>query len=143
LFGDSPSTSTFIDDRIATDRLITRTDTEPLSSASMHGGAKIRAVQVDADELRVAARVLRDDAAEGLRAAADRVRVPEREYGVEAAFDRYTTAAAYQRFAAAFQEEFRLLEQAARELADALERTALDYQRSDERAAHRLGGGRR
>ncbi|MFC4069537.1 hypothetical protein [Actinoplanes subglobosus] len=99
-------------------------------------------MQVDADELRVAARALRDDAAEGLRKAADRVRVPERQYGVAAAFDRYTTAAAYQRFAAAVEEEFRLLERAARELADALERTALDYERADARAAHRLGGRR-
>jgi Excreted virulence factor EspC, type VII ESX diderm len=109
----------------------------------MCGHATIRAVQVDADELRVAARVLRDDVAEGLRRAADRVRVPERQFGVEAAFDRHTTAAAYQQFTAAAEEEFRLLAQAAHDLAEALERTALDYERSDERAAHRLGGGRR
>jgi uncharacterized protein YukE len=108
----------------------------------MRPGATIRTVQVDADELRVAARALRDDAAEDLRRAADRVRLPERQYGVEAAFDRYTTAAAYRALVTAVDQELRLLERAARELADALERTALDYERVDERAAHRLGRDR-
>jgi hypothetical protein len=106
----------------------------------MRPDATIPAVRVDVDGLRIAARALRDDTAEGLREAADRMRVPERQYGVEAAFDRYTTATPYRAVAAAIEQEFRLLEQAARELADALERTALDYERSDERAAHRLSG---
>jgi hypothetical protein len=109
----------------------------------MYAGATIRAVQVDVDELRAAARTLRDDTAEGLRRAADRVRVPERQFGVEAAFDRYTTAAPYRALAAAVEQEFRVLERAARELADALDRTALDYERSDDRAARRLRGDRR
>ncbi|MEU4158311.1 hypothetical protein [Actinoplanes sp. NPDC026670] len=100
-------------------------------------------MQVDADELRDAARALRDGAAEGLRKAADRVRIPEQQFGVEAAFDRYTTAVPYRALAAAVEEELRVLEQAARELADALERTAADYRHADERAAHRLGGGPR
>ncbi|WP_433795265.1 type VII secretion target [Actinoplanes sp. CA-252034] len=99
-------------------------------------------MQVDVDELRVAARALRDDTAEGLRRAADRVRVPERQFGVEAAFDRYTTAAPYRALAAALEHELRVLERAARELADALEQTAGDYQRADDRAAHRLSGDR-
>ncbi|BEL07923.1 hypothetical protein Q0Z83_061140 [Actinoplanes sichuanensis] len=100
-------------------------------------------MRVDADELRDAARALRDDAAEGLRQAADRVRLPDQRYGVEAAFDRYTTAIPYRALAAAVEQELRLLEQAARELADALDRTAADYRQSDDRAAHRWGGGPR
>ncbi|GIE75496.1 hypothetical protein Aph02nite_14460 [Actinoplanes philippinensis] len=99
-------------------------------------------MQVDVDELRAAARALRDDTAEGLRRAADRVLVPEREFGVDAAFDRHTTAAPYRALAAALEQELRVLERAARELADALERTAHDYARSDDRAARRLSGDR-
>ena len=98
-------------------------------------------VQVNSDELRVAARRLQADAAESLRKAAAQLRVPEEQFGVEAAFDRYTTAAAYRAYATAVAEEFRLLEQAARELSDALERAADDYDATDRRAARRAGGG--
>jgi uncharacterized protein YukE len=99
-------------------------------------------VQVKSDELRAAARKLRDEAAETLRKAGLQMRVPEKQYGVEQAFDTYTTAAAYREYATAMEQEFRVLEEAARQLADALEQTANDYDASDARAASalRVGG---
>ncbi|GAA2635196.1 type VII secretion target [Paractinoplanes durhamensis] len=97
-------------------------------------------VQVSSDQLRAAARKLREDAAENLRKAAIQIKVPEQRYGVEAAFDHYTTAAAYREYATALEEEFRLLEEASRQLADALEQTANDYDRSDMMSAERLSG---
>ncbi|GAA0558575.1 hypothetical protein GCM10010172_47000 [Paractinoplanes ferrugineus] len=99
-------------------------------------------VQVKSDHLRVAARKLREEAAESLRRAAEQLAVPEKQYGVAAAFDHYTTAAAYRAYATAMEEEFRLLEQACRQLADALEQTAGDYDRADKASAHRVGGVR-
>jgi hypothetical protein len=106
------------------------------------------AVQVSSDELRLAARRLRAEAAEQLRKAATQLEVPEKQYGVEAAFDTYTTAAAYREFATAMEEELRLLEDACRQLADALEQTAADYDKSDRQtavrveSAQRVGGGK-
>ena len=97
-------------------------------------------VRVGSDELRAVARRLRDEAAEDLRRAVTQLQVPERQYGVEAAFDTYTTAAAYREYASAVEQELRLLEEAARELADALEQTASDYDAADARAAQRIGG---
>lgn len=97
-------------------------------------------VKVSSAELRAAADKLREEAAENLRRAADQLRAPERLYSVEAAFDTYTTAAAYREYASAMEQEFRLLDQAARELADALVRTADDYDAADRRSAQRLGG---
>lgn len=99
-------------------------------------------MQVSSGELRVAAAKLRQEAAEDLRKAVTQLQAPERGYGVEAAFDRYTTAAAYRAFTTAVEQEFRLLEQAARELADALDRTAADYDAADQRSAKRTGGAR-
>jgi uncharacterized protein YukE len=99
-------------------------------------------VRVRSDELRAVARTLRDEAAENLRKAVTQLQVPERQYGVEAAFDVYTTAAAYREYTAAMEQEFRLLEEAARELADQLEQTANDYDAADRRAAGRTGGAR-
>jgi uncharacterized protein YukE len=97
-------------------------------------------VRVGSDELRAVARRLRDEAAEDLRRAVTQLRVPERQFGVEAAFDTYTTAAAYREYTSAMEQEFRLLEEAARQLADALEQTAHDYDAADARAAQRIGG---
>lgn len=99
-------------------------------------------VRVGSDELRAVARRLRDEAAEDLRQAVTQLQVPERQYGVEAAFDTYTTAAAYRAYTSAMEQEFRLLEEAARQLADALDRTAKDYDAADARAARRIGGPR-
>ena len=96
--------------------------------------------KVRSEELRAAAHRLRDEAAENLRKAADQLRAPERQYSVEMAFDAYTTAAAYREYASAMEQEFRLLEQAARELAEALARTADDYDAADQRSAQRLRG---
>jgi hypothetical protein len=99
-------------------------------------------VQVKSDELRAAARKLRDEAAENLRKAALQMQVPEKQYGVEQAFDTYTTAAAYREYASAMEQEFRILSEAARQLADALDQTANDYDASDARSASalRVGG---
>jgi uncharacterized protein YukE len=97
-------------------------------------------VRVGSDELRAVARRLRDEAAEDLRRAVTQLQVPEKQFGVEAAFDTYTTAAAYRQYASAVEQEFRLLEEAARQLADALEATANDYDAADARAAQRFGG---
>ena len=99
-------------------------------------------VRVSSRELRAAARLLRDEAAENLRQAVTQLQVPERQYGVEATFDTYTTAAAYRDYASAMEQEFRLLEEASRELADALDQTANDYDAADRRAAERTGGAR-
>ena len=92
-------------------------------------------VQVSSDHLRAAARKLRDDAAEQLRKAALQLEAPEKQYGVQAAFDTYTTAAAYREYATAMEEELRLLEEACRQLADALEQTADDYDKTDQSSA--------
>jgi hypothetical protein len=100
-------------------------------------------VQVKSDQLRVAARRLREEAAENLRKAAAQLEVPEKQYGVEAAFDTYTTAAAYREYATAMEEEFRLLEEATRQLADALEQAANDYDRSDQHSAVRIDSAQR
>ena len=99
-------------------------------------------VRVSSEELRAAARTLRAEAAENLRKAVTQLQVPERQYGVEAAFDTYTTAAAYREYITAMEQEFRLLEDASRQLADALEQTANDYDAADRRAAERAGGAR-
>ncbi|MFI5895709.1 hypothetical protein ACIA5D_37000 [Actinoplanes sp. NPDC051513] len=99
-------------------------------------------VQVSSDELRAAACMLRDDAAESLRRAAARLRMPGQHYGVDAAFDRYTTDGAYREYATAVAEELSLLERAAQELAADLEQTAHDYDAADARAAQRTGRGK-
>lgn len=99
-------------------------------------------VQVKSDELRAAARKLREEAAENLRKAALQMQVPEKQYGVEQAFDTYTTAAAYRGYATAMEQEFRILEEATRQLADALDQTANDYDASDARSAAALRAGR-
>ena len=97
-------------------------------------------MQVDAAALRAAANRLREGTAESLRRATIQAGRPEREFGVEAAFDSYTTAAPYREVAAAWERELTVLTEAARQLADALEATAADYDRTDGRAAGRLAG---
>ncbi|MEU4241799.1 type VII secretion target [Actinoplanes sp. NPDC026619] len=100
-------------------------------------------VQVSSDHLRVAARKLREETAEQLRKAAAQLEVPEKSYGVEAAFDTYTTAAAYREYATAMEEEFRMIEEACRQLADALEQTAADYDRADQQSSVRVESAQR
>ena len=97
-------------------------------------------MQVDAAALRAAAKQLREGTAGNLRRATIQAGLPEREFGVEAAFDSYTTAAPYREVAAAWERELTVLTEAARQLADALEATAADYDRTDGRAAGRLAG---
>lgn len=88
-------------------------------------------MQVDTDQLRKAATKLRADVAKRLHKAADG---PFPDVG----FDDYTGQAPYQEAAAAWMAEVKIIENAAYELADALERTAADYDRSDATAAKRL-----
>jgi hypothetical protein len=97
-------------------------------------------MQVDAAALRAAAKELREGTADHLRRATIQAGRPEREFGVEAAFDSYTTAAPYREVSAAWEREFTVLTEAARQLADALEATAADYDRTDGRAAGRVRG---
>jgi uncharacterized protein YukE len=99
-------------------------------------------MQVDPAALREAAKQLRDSAAENLRQAAIQARRPEREFSVEAAFDDYVTAAPFREVAAAWERELDVLTEASRQLADSLEATAADYERSDARAAGRMAGPR-
>ena len=97
-------------------------------------------MQVDAGALRGAAKELREGAADNLRRATIQAGRPEREFGVEAAFDSYTTAAPYRAVAAAWEQELTVLTEAARQLADALDATAADYDSTDARAAGRVAG---
>jgi uncharacterized protein YukE len=99
-------------------------------------------MQVDTAALRAAAKQLRDEAAENLRRATIQAQRPEKEFGVEAAFDDYVTAAPYREVAAAWESELELLTEAARQLADSLDATAADYDATDQRAAGRLAGPR-
>jgi uncharacterized protein YukE len=99
-------------------------------------------MQVDAAALRDAAKRLRDGAAENLRQAVIQARRPEKEFSVEAAFDDYVTAGPFRNVAAAWEKELDVLTEATRQLADALEAAAADYDRSDARAGDRIGGNR-
>jgi hypothetical protein len=99
-------------------------------------------MQVDTAALRDAARRLREGAAENLRRAVIQARRPEKEFSVEEAFDDYVTAAPFRNVAAVWERELDVLAEATRQLADALEATAADYERSDARAAGRIGGQR-
>ncbi len=96
-------------------------------------------MQVDSAELRAAAGRLRDGVAEKLRQTTIRLQQPERDFSVEAAFDTYTTAAPLRAAAEQWGRELALLTEASRQLADALDATAADYDRADTHAAVRLG----
>ena len=97
-------------------------------------------MQVDTSELRTAATTLRDEVAEQLRKAGIQAGEPERDFRVAGAFDSYTTPGPYRAAVAAWAKEIEVLAEAARQLADALEATADDYDASDARGAGRLAG---
>jgi DNA-binding ferritin-like protein len=99
-------------------------------------------MQVDTKELRTAATTLRDEVAEQLRKAGIQAGGPERDFRVAGAFDSYTTPGPYRAAVAAWAKETEVLAEAARQLADALEAAADDYDASDARAAGRLAGSR-
>jgi hypothetical protein len=99
-------------------------------------------MQVDSAELRAAAGRLRDGAAGPLRQSSIRLRQPEGEFSLESAFDTYTTAAPLRALAGQWVRELELLTEATRQLSDALEATARDYDRADTHSATRLGAPR-
>jgi len=99
-------------------------------------------MQVDTAQLRTAATTLRDDVAEHLRRAGIQAGGPEREFRVGSAFDSYTTPGPYRAAVAAWTKEIEVLAEAARQLADALEAAAADYDAADARGTKRLAGSR-
>jgi len=99
-------------------------------------------MQVDTTQLRAAATTLRDEVAEHLRRAGIQAGAPERDFRVTGAFDSYTTAGPYRTVVAAWEKETEVLAEAARQLADALEAAAADYDAADDRGAARLAAGR-
>jgi hypothetical protein len=99
-------------------------------------------MQVDTTQLRAAATKLRDEVAEHLRRAGIQAGGPERDFRVAGAFDTYTTAGPYRSAIAAWEKETEVLAEAARQLADALDAAAADYDASDARGAGRLAGSR-
>ena len=99
-------------------------------------------MQIDTTQLRAAATTLRGEVAEHLRRAGIQAGGPERDFRVSGAFDRYTTPGPYRAAIAAWEKETEVLAEAARQLADALEAAAADYDASDARGAGRLAGSR-
>jgi hypothetical protein len=102
-------------------------------------------MQVDTTQLRKAAAQLRRDVIEQLekagRVGGDTGVAASSPYTgstIDGAFDTYTGAAPYSEAAHAWLDEIGVALQATTELADALERAAEDYDRSDVTAAHRL-----
>jgi len=99
-------------------------------------------MRVDTAQLRTAATTLRDDVAEHLRRAGIQAGGPERDFRVGGAFDSYTTPGPYRAAVAAWAKEIEVLAEAARQLADALEAAAADYDAADARGTKRLAGSR-
>ncbi|AGZ45956.1 type VII secretion target [Actinoplanes friuliensis] len=99
-------------------------------------------MQVDTAALRTAAVKLRDEVAEQLRRAGIQAGGPERDFRVAGAFDSYTTPGPYRAAVAAWEKELEVLAEATRQLADALEAAAADYDTSDARSAGRLAGSK-
>lgn len=97
-------------------------------------------MQVDTTQLRAAATTLRDEVAENLRRAGIQAGGPERDFRIDGAFDHYTTPGPYRSAIGAWEKETEVLAEAARQLADALDAAAADYDASDTRAAGRLAG---
>jgi len=95
-------------------------------------------MQVDTAQLRTAAKRLRAEVGNQL----ERSRQPDRGTDRDDTFDRYTGSAPYREAAAAWAGEIDVLLRATTELADALEKAADDYDRSDDRARARLTAGR-
>lgn len=99
-------------------------------------------VKVDTTELRAAAKRLRDEAANGVGEAYEATRATEGS-GQLIGFDPYGSFDGYQAVSRAWRAELDGLAEALRQLADAMEKAADEYDRSDRNAANRLGGGPR
>jgi hypothetical protein len=99
-------------------------------------------MQVDTTQLRAAAAKLRGEVAEHLRRAGIQAGGPERDFLVAGAFDTCTTPGPYRAAIAAWEKETEVLAEAARQLADALDAAAADYDAADARGAGRLARSR-
>jgi Excreted virulence factor EspC, type VII ESX diderm len=99
-------------------------------------------MQVDTGQLRTAAAQLRQDVVQQLTRAQrigwDVPVAASPASGGTTTFDTYTTAAPYTEAANAWLAELGVLLRATTQLADALERAAEGYDRSDARAVRRL-----
>ncbi|ROT32719.1 WXG100 family type VII secretion target [Micromonospora sp. HM5-17] len=99
-------------------------------------------LQVDAAELRATAKRLRDEVANGVGGACEATSATEGG-GILIGFDQYGSRDGYQAVSQAWRAELGAFAEAIRQLADALEKAADNYDRSDRDAARRLGGGHR
>jgi uncharacterized protein YukE len=99
-------------------------------------------VRTDTDALRSAARRLRDEAAARLTDANVHTRRTEEQHALGLVFDRYGSLPAYRAVSRAWRGELSNLGAALRQLADALETSADEYDRADADASARLGRAR-
>jgi uncharacterized protein YukE len=99
-------------------------------------------VRIDTAELRAAASRLRDEAATQVAEANAASRRTEDQYVLAVAFDTYGSVGAYRAVSSAWRGELGSLTAALRQLADALDAAADDYDRADAAGAARLGAVR-
>ncbi len=99
-------------------------------------------MRVDTAALRAAAKRLRDEAADQIGQAITDSHGTEERYVIAFAFDGYGSHDAYTAVSQAWRSELSTLTIALRELANAMELAADDYDRADAAAANRLGGHR-
>ena len=99
-------------------------------------------VQVDTAALRAAAKRLRDEAADVLGQANAATHRTEERYAIGFAFDHYGSGEAYRAVSGAWRGELGNLAAALRQLAEAMDTAADNYDRSDAGATARLGGVR-
>ncbi|MFC6017436.1 WXG100 family type VII secretion target [Plantactinospora solaniradicis] len=100
-------------------------------------------VQVDTAVLRAAAKRLRDEAADAVGQAVKATQSTEGGTLVGLAFDQYGSYDGYRAVSEAWRAELGSLAEALRQLADALDKAADNYDQSDAAAAARFGGGPR
>ncbi|MEE6260915.1 WXG100 family type VII secretion target [Plantactinospora sonchi] len=98
-------------------------------------------VRVDTAALRAAAKRLRDEAAGGVDEAIRSTQATDS--GGLLGFDQYGSFDGYQAVSRAWRAELGGFAEALRQLADAMEKAADNYDRSDQNAADRFGGGPR
>ncbi|MFY1669102.1 WXG100 family type VII secretion target [Plantactinospora sp. WMMB334] len=98
-------------------------------------------VRVDTAALRAAAKQLRDEAADAVGEAGRATRSTEDRTLVGFAFDRYGSHDGYKAVSQAWRGELSGIAEALRQLADALDTAADNYDRSDENASARFGPG--
>lgn len=99
-------------------------------------------VRVDTTELRAAAQRLRDEAGGGVVEAIEHSLATE-SGGQPAGFDQYGSFDGYLAVTRAWWAELGDFVEVLRQLADAMERAAANYERSDQNADDRFGGGPR